>query len=50
MDEQIILSLFADPVVARLALNEPFVLSLAMGFGAGALGTMAALAIATLLR
>jgi hypothetical protein len=49
MDEQIILTFFEDPFLTRVAFDDPFI-SLAIGFGIGALGTMAALAIAALLQ
>jgi hypothetical protein len=50
MDEQIIFTLFEVPFETRLAFDDPFVIDLAMVFGAGALGIVAALAIAALLR
>jgi hypothetical protein len=50
MDEQIIFKFFEDPFVARLALEDPFVIDLAMIFGLGALGTMIAVAVAAFVR
>jgi uncharacterized protein (TIGR03382 family) len=50
MDQQTIFNFFEDPFVTRLALDDPFVIDLAMIFGVGALGMIAALAVAALLR
>jgi len=50
MDEQMLLTIFQGPFVMRLAFDDPFVLQLAIVFGVGALGTMAALALAAFLR
>lgn len=49
MHEQILFTLFENPFAARLAFDDPFVISLAIGFGVIALGTMVGLAIAALL-
>ena len=50
MNEQIIFTVFEDPFAMRLAFDDPFVIGLAVVFGVGALGTMAALALAPFLR
>jgi hypothetical protein len=50
MDEQIIFTILDDPFAMRLVFDDPFVLHLAIVFGVGALGTVAALAIAAFLR
>jgi len=50
MDEQILFTVFQDPFGLRLAFDDLVVLHLAIVFGVGALGTMAALAISTFVR
>jgi hypothetical protein len=50
MDEQIIFTLFEDPFVTRHALDDPFVIDVAMLLGVGALGTMGAFALAAFLH
>jgi hypothetical protein len=50
MEEPIILSIFEDPFVARLAFDDPFLIELAIAFGVVALGMMGALALAAFLK
>jgi hypothetical protein len=48
--DEMFFTVFQGPFVMRFALDDPFVIDLAIIFGIGALGTMGVLAIAPFLR